>query len=146
VQSAGNLGTLIRSCAAVGAAGLMLIDSSADPYDPGTVRATMGALFSQRIVRATAAEFRAWKQRHGCTLVGTSPAGAEDYHEMDYPERVVLFLGSEKKGLSPDEQAMCDRMVRIPMVGDTDSLNLGVAGSVLLYELFNQRRDRTRVP
>jgi len=140
VHSPGNLGTLLRTSDAVGGAGLILLSPDADPYDPATVRATMGALFSQRFVRATAAELRRWKERHRCALVGTSPAAEEDYHTAAYPPAVVLFMGGERRGLSPEELALCDRVVRIPMVGRSDSLNLAVAAGVLLYELFNQRR------
>src|SRR5579871_5700695 len=80
VQSPGNLGTMIRTSEAVGGAGLILIGDNADPYDPTTVRASMGALFNQRFVRTTLAEFAEWKRRRQCTLVGTSPTAATDYH------------------------------------------------------------------
>ena len=141
VHSAGNLGTLIRTCEAVGAAGLLFIGESVDPYHPSTVRATMGALFAQRFVRATREELVAWKERHRALLVGTSPAAKRDYHATPYPESTILFMGNERSGLSPEDQAVCDVLVRIPMVGSTDSLNVAVAGSVLLYEVFNQRRS-----
>ena len=140
VRSPGNLGSMIRTGDAVGAAGVLFIGEGPDPYDPATVRASMGALFSQRFVRTTLPELAAWKERHGCLLVGTSPAAREDYHQIRYPPPTVLFMGGERKGLSPEEQALCDRMVRIPMVGRSDSLNLAVAASLMLYEVFNQRR------
>ncbi len=101
----------------------------------------MGSLFAQRFVRTTLTEFIAWKQQHQCTLVGTSPATPADYHTVRYRPPVLLFMGWEREGLGRDDQALCDLMVRIPMVGGCDSLNLAIATGVMLYELFNQRRE-----
>ena len=140
VQSPGNLGTILRTCEAVGAAGVILLGPQADPYDPSAIRATMGALFAQRLVRATWEEFAAWKRRHGCLLVGTSPSGAKDYREITYAPTTILWMGWERQGLSPQQQALCDAMARIPMAGRSDSLNLAVSTGVMLYEIFNQRR------
>ena len=142
VRSPGNLGTLLRTSEAVGGAGVILLDESTDPYDPTTVRATMGALFAQRFVRATINEFVQWKQRNHCMLVGTSPSAKEDYHAITYRHPTILLMGEERKGLPADLQAHCDLMVQIPMVGKSDSLNLAIATSVMLYEVFNQRRTQ----
>jgi TrmH family RNA methyltransferase len=144
IQSPGNLGTLLRTADAVGAAGLILLGEAIDPYDPATVRASMGAIFAQRFARATTAQLAAWKRRHEALLVGTSPTAETDYQAVAYPESLVLFMGHERQGLSPEEQALCDALVRIPMVGSSDSLNLAVATSIMLYEVFNQRRAGSR--
>jgi len=141
VHSPGNLGTILRTGDAVGASGLILIGDAVDPYDPACVRATMGAIFAQRLVRLSPAEFAAWKRREGCHLVGTSPHGAQDYRAVVYPPQIVLFMGGERRGLSEERRRLCDHLVRIPMVGRSDSLNLAVATGILLYEVFNQRRE-----
>ena len=140
VHSPGNLGTILRTGDAVGASGLILLGDAVDPYDPACVRATMGAIFAQRLIRVTAAEFAAWKCRSGCRLVGTSPHAARDYRAVSYPVQTVLFMGGERRGLSNERQRLCDDLVRIPMVGRGDSLNLAIATGVLLYEVFNQQR------
>jgi RNA methyltransferase, TrmH family len=139
VQTPGNLGTIIRTCDAVGAAGIIILSRETDPYHPAAVRATMGSLFSQRFVRATLPELIAWKLRHDCMLIGTSPAAPMDYQAARYRPPVLLFMGEEREGLSRDHQALCDAMVKIPMVGGCDSLNLAIATGVMLYEIFNQR-------
>jgi TrmH family RNA methyltransferase len=141
VQAPGNLGTIIRTCEAVGGSGILFIGEEGDPFDPAAVRASMGALFAQKFVRTSLEKFADWKQHHQCTLVGTSPSASDDYHAVTYPKPTMLLLGCEKRGLSLEAQALCDLMVRIPMVGQTDSLNVAIATSILLYELFNQRRD-----
>jgi TrmH family RNA methyltransferase len=139
VRSPGNLGTILRTSEAVGGAGLILLGEAVDPYDPAAVRAGMGSLFSQRLVRTTVADWHRRKDRRQCELVGTAPSAATDYQAVDYRAPIVL-LGGERKGLSSELQALCDVVVRIPMLGHTDSLNLSVAASLLLYEAFNQRR------
>ena len=140
VHSPGNLGTILRTGDAVGASGLILIGDAVDPYDPACVRATMGAIFAQRLVRVSPREFAAWKRQAGFHLVGTSPHAALDYQALSYPAPTVLLMGGERKGLSEERQRLCDALVRLPMVGQSDSLNLAVATGVLLYEIFNQRR------
>jgi TrmH family RNA methyltransferase len=143
VQSPGNLGTIIRTCEAVGGAGLILLGNGADPYDPATVRASMGALFGIRFVRSTAVLFAEWKARRQVTLVGTSPSAHHDYHGVEYPRPSMILVGCEKRGMTAEVMALCDLQVNIPMVGRSDSLNVGVATSLMLYELFNQRRRQS---
>ncbi len=146
VQDPGNLGTILRTCDAVGVAGLLLLGASTDPYDPAALRASMGAVFAQRLARADVAQFAAWKQQHGYRVVGTSGAAACDYQKAVYAPPLVLLMGSERLGLSPEQQALCDTLVSIPMVGRSDSLNLAVATGVVLYEIFNQHRRTAGMP
>ncbi len=140
VQDPGNLGTILRTSDAVGSAGIILVGDSTDPYDPAAVRASMGAIFAQRLVRASLAEFAAWKAQHGYTIIGAAGHAATDYQAVRYAAPLVLWMGSERQGLTDEQQALCDLLVRIPMVGRSDSLNVAVATAVLLYEVFNQRR------
>ena len=137
----GSLGTILRVSDSVGGGGVILIGDSSDPYDPTAVRASLGAVFSQQLVRTTFEGFAAWKRERQAFVVGTSPRGGVDYHGVKYPRPIVLFLGS-RLGLSTDEQAICDMMVRVPMVGHTDSHHVAVAAALVLYEMFNQQRDR----
>ncbi len=141
VADPGNLGTILRTSDAAGGEGVILLDQSTDPYDPAAVRASMGALFDQRIVRASLAEFSAWKKGSDLILVGTSGAAAQDYHAYRFAEKTILLMGSERHGLLPAHLALCDAVVSIPMLGKSDSLNLAVATAVVLYEMVNQRRQ-----
>jgi TrmH family RNA methyltransferase len=141
IQSPGNLGTLLRTAECVGAAGLIMVGDEVDPYDSGCVRGSMGAIFHQRLVRSSFDELETWAHRHRAMIVGTSPNAKRDYHRVRYDRPVILYLGSEKRGMAEERQSRCDLMVKIPMVGRSDSLNVGVAGSVMLYELFNQKRN-----
>ena len=138
-QDPGNIGTILRTSDAVGCAGLLLLGQCADPYDPGALRASMGAIFSQRLVKASFADFAQWKHERGITVVGTSDKGSVNYRTTTYAGPLVLLMGSEREGLSQEQQAICDTMVHIPMVGRSDSLNLAVATGVVLYEIFYQK-------
>lgn len=138
VRSAGNLGSLLRSAAAVGAAGVVVLGPAIDLFAPDVVRASMGAIFTLRLCRSTPIEFERWADRHRVTVVGATPDGATPFQRARYPRPVALMLGDERKGLSETQRRLCDRHVAIPMVGDTDSLNLAVAGSVLLYEVLRR--------
>ena len=138
-QDPGNIGTILRTSDAVGGAGLLLLGQCADPYDPSALRASMGAIFSQRLVKASFAEFAQWKHERGLTVIGTSDKGSVNYRTATYTRPLVLLMGSEREGLSVEQQALCDTMVQIPMVGRSDSLNLAIATGVVLYEILHQK-------
>ena len=143
VESPGNLGTMIRTSEAAGATGLILIGRTADPHDPAAVRATMGSLFSQKLVRTTAHEFAAWSERRGLMLVGTSPRGEQDYRAIRYAKPLVILVGSEKRGLSDELSRACNTLVRIPILrSGVDSLNVAVAAGILLYAALDQWPSR----
>jgi len=139
VADPGNLGTILRTCDGSDAEGVILLDTSTDPYDPAAMRASMGAVFSRRLVRASFEAFAQWTHTEGATVVGASDRAPETYREADYGARTVLLMGSEREGLTTEQQTLCDRMVSIPMRGRADSLNLGIATAILLYEVLDRR-------
>jgi len=141
VQSLGNFGTLLRTSAAIGAAGFILLGPHIDPYEPVVVRSTMGALFKQTLVRTDIERFRHWIQTHRIAVIGASPDGVVDYDRVRYTRPTVLLLGNERSGLTDEQRSLCQQIVRIPMVGEVDSLNLAVAGSLLLYAVFRSRNE-----
>lgn len=144
IADPGNLGTIIRTADAVDAKGVILIGDCTSPYDIGSIRGTMGAIFSTKIVRTTLPEFLAWKQRTGLQLVGTSDKSATDYVNIDYADPVILLMGSERAGMSPEEFEACDEIAAIPMMRSSDSLNLAVATGIMLYQIFNHHRARNQ--
>jgi TrmH family RNA methyltransferase len=139
VRSEGNLGSLIRTSEAIGGAGFILVGPRIDPFAPAVVRASMGALFRQTLIRTNDRSLRNWVRRHRCRVIGASPDGPADLHRFDYPRPTILVLGEERRGLTPPQRDLCSDFVRIPMVGAADSLNLAVAGSLLLYEVYRAR-------
>lgn len=144
VQDPGNLGSILRTGDAVGAQGVILLGSGTDPYDPGCVRASMGAVFSQRLVRSNLERFQAWTRQAGLSVVGATGDAEPDYRAVDAPYRgpLVVLVGSEREGLSAEARDACDHRVSIPMAGRCDSLNLAVAAAVVLYEVSARRQGR----
>jgi RNA methyltransferase, TrmH family len=147
IRSAGNLGTLIRTSEAIGGAGFMLIGNHIDPFDPDVIRASMSGIFFQQFVRTSFPALTKWLQQHQCSVIGASPDGESDLYQFDYPrssivQSTLIFLGEERQGLTPQQRDLCQHLVRIPMVGRADSLNLGVAGSLLLYEVYRSQTHK----
>ena len=140
IADPGNLGTIIRTADAVAANGIILIGDCVNPYDIGTVRGSMGALFSQKIVRADVNDFLIWKNQHPVQMVGTSDHVQQDYMEIEYQNPIILLMGSERQGLTDAQMAHCDAMARIPMLQSSDSLNLAVATGIMLYQIYNNHR------
>jgi TrmH family RNA methyltransferase len=139
VRAPGNLGTILRTAEAVGAAGVILLGSSTDPFDPNVVRASMGGIFHLQLVRASLPAFVRWTRRHGCRVIGTSPRAALSYTQIEAAPPVVMLFGEERMGLSAEELALCTDLVSIPIVGRADSLNVSVAAGVLLYDALRRR-------
>ncbi|MFI5385615.1 MAG: TrmH family RNA methyltransferase [Fimbriimonadales bacterium] len=135
IRTPGNLGTILRTCAATGAQGVMLIGGEVDAYDPAVIRASMGTFFATNLIRTSARALAGWKSRRNTVLfIGTSPSAKLDYRQLSYQTPLVLMMGSERTGLRERQSALCDRMVRLPMTDQVDSLNLAVATGLMLYE------------
>jgi RNA methyltransferase, TrmH family len=138
LRDPGNLGTLLRACDATGAGALILLDDSADPTSVEAVRASMGAFFTVPAVTATTAELLAWKQQHGARLLGAAlDPRAGDYRQADYAAPALLLVGNEAQGLPEALKDACDSLLIMPMRGRADSLNVAMAGTLLLYEALH---------
>jgi TrmH family RNA methyltransferase len=135
VRDPGNLGTIIRTVEAVGAAGVILIGSCCDPYARECVRATMGSIFGVPLVRIERSAFLAWRAGWPGEVVGTHLSARDDFRAPSYRGPVLLLMGSEGPGLSQPLAEACTRLVKIPMAGDIDSLNLAVATALALYQI-----------
>ena len=140
LRDPGNLGTILRTGDAVGAGGLILIDDCVDPFSVEAVRASMGALFTQKIAAARWDEFVPWLRGGEGELIGTSLNAATDYQEPRYGKPAFILVGNEAQGLAEACEAECDLLVKIPMLGKADSLNAAVATAVMAYEVVNQWR------
>ena len=142
IRHPGSIGTILRVCDAVGGEGVVLIGECSDPYDPTAVRASLGAIFSQAVVKASVEEFVRWREGPAGAgfVVGTSPSAATEYWEVSYASSTVVLMGSDRAGLSADLQRTCDAVVSIPMAGRCDSHHVAVAAGIVLYEVFKQRR------
>ena len=135
LRDPGNIGTILRTGDAVGAGGLILIDDSADPYSVEAVRASMGAIFTQQVAKASWEEFLPWLRNGPGQLVGTSLQTDHDYLGVDYAAPCFLLIGNEQQGLPESYEAACDVLVKIPMAGRADSLNAAIAAAVMAFQV-----------
>jgi 23S rRNA (uridine2479-2'-O)-methyltransferase len=148
IQSPGNLGSIIRSADALGVDGLVLLGHSADPYDPRSVRASTGSVFSVPILSAPSAD----EAKAGLVPLcsGARWLGADEtgrpIGEIEAADPVVLVMGSEGRGLSRACRDVCDELVAIPMTGTASSLNVSVAAGILFHALAGHRRDTVLEP
>ncbi len=141
IRNPGNLGTLIRSATAFGAGAVILLNRETDPWNEDVIRAGMGTHFRQTFVHATATSLKHWTRRHGVDLVGATPDAEGMLGATSLRHGTVFLLGEERKGLTPAMKRLCDRLVCVPMESGVDSLNVGVAGSLFLYEAVRQTRS-----
>ena len=140
-SSPGNLGTLIRSADAFGAAAVIVCGHGADQYDPRCVRASTGSLFAVPVFRVSGPdEVLAWRGRHPAQIVGTDETGATEIAQHDFAGPTVLVVGNETRGMSAAWRDVCDECVQIPIGGAASSLGAPSAAAVCLYEIDRQRR------
>jgi TrmH family RNA methyltransferase len=143
IANPGNLGTIIRTVDAAGAAGVILVGNTCDPYAPAAVKASMGSLLAVDLAQCDDLdEFFCWTQRHGIGVLAASGHADTDHWDAQFLGPMALLLGAEGPGLPADALRRSDQVVRIPMTGTAESLNLSVAAGVLLYELRREALHR----
>lgn len=139
LRDPGNLGTMLRTGDAVGAGGLILLDDCADPFGVEAVRASMGAIFTQRLAQASWDEFISWlRQGEGQLVAASLVPGSRPYRGAPYEAPCFVLVGNESRGLPTEYESACDLHVTMPMRGAADSLNAAVAAAVLAYEVLAQ--------
>ena len=136
VQDPGNLGTIIRSCIAFGVSNIILSDNSVDLYNSKVIRATEGMIFNINVLRRKLIEFIPIVKNLGYKIVGTDVKNGIDIKDIN-KENIAIVMGSEGQGVSNEVKNMCDNFVYIKMDNACESLNVGVATSILLYEVYN---------
>jgi len=134
MRDPGNLGSIIRTADAVAAQGVILVGPACDPYSREAVRASMGSIFGPHLARLAGARFIELCKSWPGEVAGTHLQGTEDYRRA-YKRPTLLVMGSEGGGLSPETAAACSTLVRIPMQGGAESLNVAVAVGLMLYEI-----------
>ena len=139
IEKPGNLGTILRSADAAGVEAVIVCDPVTDIFNPNVVRSSTGVLFSMPVVAAGNAEVRTWLRAHGIRTVATTPAAPALYTASDLRGPLAIIMGSEQYGLSEFWLKESDLLVRIPMAGQADSLNVAMAAIITLFEAVRQR-------
>ena len=134
LRDPGNVGTLLRTADAVGAAAVLLLTPGVDLYDPKTVRASMGSLFNLPVIPLESAGMLLnWLETHGLPVIGADAVRGHSWIGHDWRGGAALVLGNEAQGLSDDLSHRITAWVALPLYGKADSLNVAVAGGVLMY-------------
>ena len=139
IEKPGNLGTILRGADAAGVDAVIVCDPVTDIFNPNVVRSSTGVLFSMPIVVIGSAEVRAWLRDQGIRAVAMTPAAKELYTAADLRGPLAVVMGSEQYGLSEFWLKESDLLVRIPMAGQADSLNVAMAAIITLFEAVRQR-------
>lgn len=141
-EKPGNLGAILRTADAAGLDALLLTGTEGegtDIHNPNVIRASLGAFFTVPVVTTTRDQALDWMQENGVTTVATTPEAEQVYTAVSYTGPTAIVMGSEASGLSREWLNTADILVRIPMSGEVDSLNLSVSTALMLYEARRQR-------
>jgi TrmH family RNA methyltransferase len=145
IEKPGNLGTILRSADAAGACAALVCDRCTDVNNPNVVRASIGALFSLPVVETTTDDAMKWLGERRFRIVATSPHAQQVYSDADLTGNVAIVVGTEQYGLTDRWMESAAVKVRIPMRGQSDSLNVAAATTILLFEAARQRDARAGV-
>ncbi len=137
IEKPGNVGAVLRSADGAGIAAVIVADAASDLFNPNCIRASLGTIFTLQVCAAASGDLRAWLEREKFRVMAARVDGALDYAAADYRGRVALVLGSEAAGLSNEWRDASG--VRLPMLGQADSLNVSATAAVLFYEARRQR-------
>jgi len=140
VQDPGNLGTILRSAEAFGAGGVVLGEGTVSPFNPKVVRASAGSVFRLPVARAKLSETLGRMKESGLRLVATASHKGTPLDQAKLSGPLAIFIGSEGAGLSRDLIQKMDEVVAIPQAPQVESLNVGVAASIVLYEVMRKRK------
>lgn len=142
VREPGNAGTIVRSAEAGGAAAVIFCQGTADPWSPKVVRATSGALFHVPVVKAgRPEEVLEVLAQQGRRRLGTDASRGRSYGDLDWSPPTALVLGNEAWGVPPEITSSIDEWVHIPMIGRSESLNVAMAASILVFEAQRRREN-----
>ena len=138
VSDPGNLGTLIRTAECSGVSGVVLLKGTVDPYSPKVVRSTMGSIFRMPLYFAQLEDVSEKLSKYA--LVAMVLDGSRDLYDIDFPKKTAVIVGNEAHGICKELADIAQIRALIPMCGNSESLNASVAGSVVMYEIFRQKR------
>jgi tRNA G18 (ribose-2'-O)-methylase SpoU len=142
----GNFGSIVRSANSFDADALLVVGHGIDCYDPKTIRASLGSIFHTKIIHVQSMEeLKDWidkqKGENGLEVIGTDSSGGASLRDQLLSKPIALVLGNEAKGMSVALKSLCDRVVRIPISGAANSLNVACAGSIFLWEIYKAGKD-----
>ena len=141
VEKPGNLGAVLRSADAAQATGVIVCDPLTDLYNPNLIRSSIGAIFTVPTVACTSEECIAFLKQHGVQILTAQLQDSQLYYDTSMVGPTAIVMGTESTGLTPVWRKAADAHIRIPMMGQLDSLNVSVSAAILLFEAVRQRQS-----
>ncbi|MBF0523029.1 MAG: RNA methyltransferase [Candidatus Omnitrophica bacterium] len=139
VEKPGNLGAILRTCDGAGVDGIIVCDEKTDIFNPNVIRASLGTVFSNRVMTGSSKEVFRYLQSQNIKVCAATPAARDVYSDINFKGPLAIVVGSEEKGLSDFWMSRADFKIKIPMKGKADSLNVSTSAAILLYEALRQR-------
>lgn len=141
VEKPGNIGAILRSADAAGVDAVIVCDPLTDLYNPNIIRSSIGACFTNQFVACTTDECIDFLKEKGIQILTAQLQDSSVYYDTDMKRGTAIVMGTEDKGLTDKWRQAADAHIRIPMLGELDSLNVSVSAAILMYEAVRQRRQ-----
>lgn len=141
IEKPGNIGAMLRTADACGTDALILCNSRCDLFNPNLIRASLGSLFTQRVISCTSREAGEWLLERGFQILTAQLQDSSYYYNIDMTLPTAIVMGSEAEGLTNYWREISTAKIKIPMLGQMDSLNVSVSAAVLCYEALRQRQN-----
>jgi TrmH family RNA methyltransferase len=139
VEKPGNIGSILRSCDGAGVSAVIVCDPKTDLYNPNVVRSSLGTVFTVPVFLDSTSNVMKLLKKNNVQIVSTSPQASTNYTQVSYLTSTAIIMGSEQDGLTKSWLDHSDHLVKIPMLGKVDSLNVSTATTLMLYEVLRQR-------
>ena len=142
VEKPGNLGALLRTADAANLDAVIICDPQTDIYNPNAIRSSIGCIFTMPVVTASSEGAINWLCASGIKMFGTALTATHHYHETDFRQPAAIIMGSEANGLSGAWLEGADDLIKIPMMGKIDSMNVSASAAIVIFEAMRQRGFR----
>ncbi len=139
VEKPGNVGAVLRSADGAGLEAIVIVDGGTDLFNPNTIRASLGTIFTQQVVTAPFGAFAAWSKSHAFRHLLARVDGKSEYTDVNYQQACAIVLGSESSGLTKKWQTLPHETIQLPMHGVGNSLNVSATAAILFYEAQRRR-------
>ncbi|MEI7726359.1 MAG: RNA methyltransferase [Bacteroidota bacterium] len=142
VEKPGNLGALLRTADAANLDAVIICDPQTDIYNPNAIRSSIGCIFTMPVVTTSSEDAMAWMRLSGIKMFGTALTATHLYHHTNFGQPAAIIMGSEANGLSHAWLDGADDLIKIPMMGKIDSMNVSASAAIVIFEAMRQRGFR----
>ena len=140
VEKPGNLGAMLRTCDAAGVDAVIICDAKTDLYNPNVIRSSIGTVFTNQVAVCETSEAIEFLKNNNITTYAAELGAEKFYYEQNFKSATAIVVGTEATGLSQEWMSAANERIKIPMLGEIDSLNVSVSAAILLFEAVRQRK------